>query len=143
MTTFRKTVVYIRLPLYSLFHPRGIIRFLLDEQAVYSGPYTAGVQGGQLRPHLKNYIFDFNNVIINYNLDIWDFFPPPPPGEKSCVRPCVCWYYMRQKNYTIHSISMISSTLWHFSFVPLYSCINKTVVCKISENLNWRCFRVS
>jgi hypothetical protein len=36
----------------------------------------------------ENYIFDFYNVTINYNLDIWDFFrhlgltaPPPPRGK--------------------------------------------------------------
>jgi hypothetical protein len=36
----------------------------------------------------ENYIFDFYNVTINYNLDIWDFFrhlglTAPPPLVKN------------------------------------------------------------
>ena len=42
-----------------------------------TGPYTVGGRGGgggNCPPPRENYIYNFYNVIINYSLDIWDFF---------------------------------------------------------------------
>jgi hypothetical protein len=49
----------------------------LDETGCIFRAVHSGGAGRAIAAHLKNYIFDFYNVIINYNLDIWDFFPPP------------------------------------------------------------------
>jgi hypothetical protein len=59
MTTFRKTVVYIRLPLYSLFHPRGIIRLLLDETGCIFRAVHSGGAGRAIAAPFKKLYFRF------------------------------------------------------------------------------------